>query len=85
MTLVLKYELFLYNYINRYSTILDFLLKKEKENEERSRIPQRIFQFLGQIYCYYVLNGIPKFSIVQIFSISSQRNNYQIVLIFGTF
>ena len=79
----MKYEIFIYNYIKRYSTLLDFLSKKKrkmKEEEERSIVPQRIFHFLRQIYCCYVLIGIPKFSKVQFFSISNQRNNYQIVL-----
>ena len=73
----------MYNYIiKQYSTLLDFLSKKKKkmEKEERSHVPQRIFHFLGHIYCcYYVIIGIPKFSIVQFFSISSQRNNYNVV------
>ena len=83
----MKYEIFIYNYIKRYSTLLDFLSKKKKEKrkkkeeeEERSIVPQRIFHFLRQIYCCYVLIGIPKFSKVQFFSVSNQRNNYQIVL-----
>ena len=48
-----------------------FSLKKEKkkEKEERSRVSQRIIHFLGQLYCYCILIGIPKFSIVQFFSI----------------
>ena len=77
----MKYEIFIYNYIKRYSTLLDFLSKKKKKNERRrSIVPQKIFHFLRQIYCCYVLIGIPKFSKVQFFSISNQRNNYQIVL-----
>ena len=70
----------MYNYITVFHVTRFFLKKRKIEKEERSRLPQRIFHFLGQIYCYYVLTGIPKFSIVQIFSISSHRNNYQIVL-----
>ena len=75
----------MYNYIiKQYSTLLHFLSKRRRRRrrrkKERSNVPQRIFHFLGQIYCCYVLLGIPKFSKVQFFSISSQRNNYQIVL-----
>ena len=33
----MKYEIFIYNYIKRYSTLLDFLSKKKKKNERRRR------------------------------------------------
>ena len=73
----------MYNYIiKQYSTLLDFLSKNEKRKRKRrkkSRFTEDL-SFAGtDIYCYYVIIGIPKFSIIQFFSISSQKNNYHVV------